>query len=189
MNTNPSNDGSNDNPDEFSEYRDKGKTYTGAPNSGQTSSGQGRNEDGDNQHAPNRTPDMRPPTGQTAGQDATVPNTSPGTPQYGEFGHAEPAALTPEQLQSRPAGNNPGGTAAPTYVEPEQRGSAPQNLDPTLANQVEEAEYDVQRDGWAQDDPRYGSGTRNWATNEPANRSTGSEDGPNRLDENASNNA
>jgi hypothetical protein len=106
----------------------------------------------------------------------TTPNsagtTPTGTPQYGEFGHADDAALTPEQLASRPAGTNPGGVAAPSYVEPEQRGSVPQNLDPQAVRDVKEAEYDEQREGWAKDDPRYAGGTRNWPTAEPANKTT-----------------
>lgn len=104
------------------------------------------------------------------------PNTASsatGTPQYGDFGHAEAPALTPEQLASRPAGTNPGGVAAPSYAEPEQRGSVPQNLDPDMVRDVKEAGYEEQREGWAKDDPRYGGGTRNWATAEPANKSTG----------------
>lgn len=100
-------------------------------------------------------------------------STATDTPQYGEFGHAETPALTPEQLASRPAGTNPGGVAAPSYAEPEQRGSVPQNLDPDAVRKVEEAGYEEQREGWAKDDPRYGGGTRNWATAEPANKSTG----------------
>lgn len=99
-------------------------------------------------------------------------NTSASTPQYGEFGHAEAAAPTPEQLASRPAGTNPGGVAAPSYVEPEQRGSVPQNLDPEAVRDVKNAEYDDQREGWAKDDPRYAGGTRNWPTAEPANQTT-----------------
>ena len=55
---------------------------------------------------------------------------------------------------------------------PEQRGSTPQNLDPSEVRHVEDAEYDEQREGWAKDDPRYGGGTRNWATDEPANHTT-----------------
>lgn len=96
--------------------------------------------------------------------------TSARTPQYGEFGHAEAPAPTPEQLASRPAGTNPDGVAAPSYVEPAQRGSVPQNLDPEGVRDVKEAEYEDQREGWAKDDPRYGGGTRNWATAEPANK-------------------
>lgn len=91
-----------------------------------------------------------------------------GTPQYGEFGHADPAAPTGTE-----ASHTQGGKVAPPIAYPEQRGSAPQNLDPSLVRQVEDSEYEEQREGWAQDDPRYGGGTRNWATAEPANRSTG----------------
>ena len=101
---------------------------------------------------------------------APTANTSADTPQYGDFGHAEAPNLTPEQLASRPAGTNPGGVAAPSYAEPEQRGSVPQNLDPEGVRDVKEAAYGEQREGWAKDDPRYGGGTRNWATAEPANK-------------------
>jgi len=119
--------------------------------------------------------------GHTAGQGAALPNTSAGTPNYGDFGHADPAGSTAQtdMTSSRPAGNNPGGTAAPSYAEPDQRGSVPQNLDPEAAREVQDAGYEEQREGWAKDDPRYGSGTRNWATNEPANPSTGPADDDN----------
>ncbi|SHK86946.1 hypothetical protein [Hymenobacter psychrotolerans] len=105
----------------------------------------------------------------TAPQAAGMPGAT-STPQYGDFGHA-PEAAAP-RIESRPAGNNPGGTAAPSYTEPDQRGSVPQNLAPGTVQNVENAEYDEQRAGWAKDDPRYGSGTRNWETEEPANPTT-----------------
>ncbi|WP_139923541.1 hypothetical protein [Hymenobacter sp. DG01] len=116
-------------------------------------------------HTP-ENPDFTP-------QDSTQP-TSPEaghhTPQYGEFGKPTEAAAT----QARQGDSiTQGGQAAPSVAFPEQRGSVPQNLDPSLAREVADAEYGVQREGWAQDDPRYGGGTRNWATNEPANHSTG----------------
>lgn len=121
------------------------------------------------------TQDAKAPTttGHTAGEGATLPNTSNGTPDYGDFGHADPAGAPSSLTNSRPAGVNPGGTAAPSYAEPDQRGSVPQNLDPEAARAVQDAGYEEQRAGWAKDDPRYGGGTRNWATNEPANPSTG----------------
>ncbi|SNC66715.1 hypothetical protein SAMN06265337_1705 [Hymenobacter gelipurpurascens] len=93
------------------------------------------------------------------------------SPQYGEFGHAESATNSANDETSQ----TQGGHAAPSIAYPEQRGSAPQNLDPSLAREVADSEYGEQREGWAQDDPRYGGGTRNWATAEPANRSIGSE--------------
>ena len=98
------------------------------------------------------------------------------TPQYGEFGHAETPAAAAGKHESRPAGTNPGGVAAPSYTEPDQRGSVPQNLAPDEVRKVADAEYDDQRAGWAKDDPRYGSGTRNWQTEEPANLSSGPAD-------------
>ncbi|MBT9393818.1 hypothetical protein KLP40_11655 [Hymenobacter sp. NST-14] len=88
------------------------------------------------------------------------------TPQYGDFGkpqHAASDATTPDESVTH------GGQAAPSVAFPEQRGSSPQNLDPAAVRKVEDAEYEEQREGWAKDDPRYGGGTRNWATNEPAN--------------------
>ncbi|MBC6698175.1 hypothetical protein [Hymenobacter sp. BT190] len=107
-----------------------------------------------------------------ANQPASAAGAVSHTPQYGEFGHAEPVALTPEQLASHPAGTNPGGVAAPSYAEPEQRGSVPQNLEPEAVRDVKNAEYEDQREGWAKDDPRYAGGTRNWPTAEPANQTT-----------------
>lgn len=92
------------------------------------------------------------------------------TPQYGEFGKSDAAPIN----QAREGESmTHGGQVAPQVAFPEQRGSTPQNLDPSLAREVADAEYIEQREGWAQDDPRYGGGTRNWATNEPANHSTG----------------
>ncbi len=96
------------------------------------------------------------------------------TPNYGDFGHV--AGQPTNQQSDRPAGTNPDGEAAPSTVDPNQRGSVPQNLNPTEVRNVEDEEYRDQREGWAKDDPRYGGGTRNWATNEPANKSTGSEE-------------
>ncbi|MBG8555876.1 hypothetical protein [Hymenobacter guriensis] len=93
------------------------------------------------------------------------------TPQYGEFGHAA-AAPTTTPVQHA-AGANPGGVAAPSTAAPEQRGSVPQNQAPGEVRAVSESDYTEQREGWAKDDPRYGSGTRNWETAEPANESTG----------------
>ncbi|TYZ10998.1 hypothetical protein FY528_08080 [Hymenobacter lutimineralis] len=115
-------------------------------------------------------PDNLTPTPDDAAfsQDGT-PRTNH-TPQYGEFGHATPTASPSGQ---RPAGANPGGVAAPSTPAPEQRGSVPQNLDSQEVRAVSDAEYTEQREGWAKDDPRYGSGTRNWETAEPANHSNG----------------
>ncbi len=136
-----------------------------------------RGPDPDNIRRGTQQPTANGPTGQIAGADAAAPNTASGTPQYGEFGH--PDAATAPQQPSRPAGNNPGGVAAPSYAEPEQRGSVPQNLDPNAARGAQEEGYEEQRAAWGQDDPRYHGGTRNWATAEPANASTGPDDDDN----------
>ncbi|UPL50157.1 hypothetical protein [Hymenobacter sublimis] len=118
-------------------------------------------------HTP-ENPDFTPDTNSTAANSPT------GTPQYGEFGKpnqpTEARTTTPTHSGESVT---QGGQAAPSVAFPEQRGSVPQNLDPSLVRQVADAEYDEQREGWAQDDPRYGGGTRNWATNEPANHSQG----------------
>lgn len=94
-----------------------------------------------------------------------TPNQVPHTPQYGEFGKAEPVAGQEHSLTE-------GGQAAPSIAFPEQRGSTPQNLDSEAVRDAADDEYLEQREGWAKDDPRYGGGTRNWATNEPANHTT-----------------
>ncbi|MFD2785246.1 hypothetical protein [Hymenobacter rubripertinctus] len=97
---------------------------------------------------------------------ATPENASNGhdTPNYGEFGKPENATpATPDDSVTQ------GGQAAPSIAFAEQRGSTPQNLDPAAVRAVQDAEYEEQREGWAKDDPRYGGGTRNWPTNEPAN--------------------
>lgn len=88
------------------------------------------------------------------------------TPKYGEFGHPD----SPSQPVSEGESITKGGESAPSVAFTEQRGSAPQNLDPAAVHRAEDAEYDEQREGWAKDDPRYGGGTRNWPTAEPANR-------------------
>ncbi|GAB2778708.1 hypothetical protein HNQ93_001610 [Hymenobacter luteus] len=115
-----------------------------------------------------------PETPDFSSQDSAQPTSSEGhnTPQYGEFGKPTEAAQA-RAGASPSASVTQGGQVAPPVAFPEQRGSTPQNLDPSLARQVADDEYGVQREGWAQDDPRYGGGTRNWATNEPANHSTG----------------
>lgn len=150
MQKNP-NDGSNDNPDEFSEFREKPVP--------------------DNLKAT-----AVPLTGGVAGQDASIPNTAATSPAYGEFGapHANASNDVPA-----------GGVAAPSVAAPEQRGSAPQNLATDEVKATQQAPGEERREAYKQDDPRYGSGTRNWETSEPANRSTGSEDGASRLDQNA----
>ena len=88
------------------------------------------------------------------------------TPHYGEFGHPENTAKPVKEGESV----TKGGQSAPSVAFTEQRGSSPQNLNSDAVHKAEDAEYDEQREGWAKDDPRYGGGTRNWATNEPANR-------------------
>jgi hypothetical protein len=152
MHINP-NDGSNDNPDEFSEFR--------------------KDRQPDNIRKGTNAPEQS--TTGVAGQSATVPNTSATTPTYGEFGAPEPAL---------PAEGVPGGVAAPSTPAPEQRGSAPQNLATGEVKAAHNAESAERRESYKEDDPRYGSGTRNWETREPANRSNGSEDEPSRLDQN-----
>ncbi|GAB3226549.1 hypothetical protein GCM10027346_08920 [Hymenobacter seoulensis] len=92
------------------------------------------------------------------------------SPQYGDFGHAS-TSTTNASVEGDSV--TEGGAVAPPIAFPEQRGSVPQNLDTPEVRHVANAEYEEQREGWAKDDPRYGGGTRNWATNEPANHSTG----------------
>lgn len=105
--------------------------------------------------------------GQTAGDNA-VPQTSH-TPNYGDFGHAP---LSDEEMNGpvASAGTNPGGAAAPTTPAPNQRGAAPQNLNTGAVQATMNSEFDERRAAEQLDDPRYGSGTRNWETAEPANR-------------------
>ncbi|GGF18364.1 hypothetical protein [Hymenobacter cavernae] len=101
-----------------------------------------------------------------AGQDA-VPNTASDTPHYGTFGVPSDQG---EVLGS--AGNNPHGAAAPSTTDPDQRGSVPQNQDNADVLDHIDDSYNAQRESYRRDDPRYGGGTRNWPTNEPANRTT-----------------
>ncbi|MCB2377890.1 hypothetical protein LGH70_09875 [Hymenobacter sp. BT635] len=155
------NDGSNDNPDEFSEFR-KDKQHNQTPENHR----EGAARAGDT--AENGTDAQSQPKPNTFGTN---------TPAYGEFGggqNAAPAAAN--DVYSHPAGNNPGGVAAPNITEPDQRGAAPQNRATATAVASQNDDDDVRREANKLDDPRYGSGTRNWATDEPANRSTGPED-------------
>ncbi|WP_426490960.1 hypothetical protein [Hymenobacter sp. 102] len=100
--------------------------------------------------------------------DSPTPNSN--TPQYGEFGKQTTAEA--HQHAQNEHSVTEGGAVAPPTAFPEQRGSTPQNLDPSAVREVEDSEYFEQREGWAADDPRYAGGTRNWATNEPANQTT-----------------
>lgn len=105
----------------------------------------------------------------TADNSAQNPNSASSTPQYGEFG--KPATAETNQPETDQSVTQ-GGQVAPQVAFPEQRGSTPQNLDPAMVQEVSDSEYTEQREGWAKDDPRYAGGTRNWPTNEPANRTT-----------------
>ncbi|UOQ55591.1 hypothetical protein [Hymenobacter cellulosivorans] len=157
------NDGSNDNPDEFSEFR-KDKINNQGPENHQEGA-------------------MRAGATAENGQDVPAspkPNTfASNTPAYGEFGgvsNTTAPAINGQDAYSHPAGNNPGGVAAPNVTESDQRGAAPQNRATGTVLQNLDSDDQVRREANKEDDPRYGSGTRNWATNEPANRSTGPED-------------
>jgi len=99
-----------------------------------------------------------------------TPNQAASTPQYGDFG--KPTSAETHQSTENEQSVTEGGQVAPAVAFPEQRGSTPQNLDPSIVWEVEDSEYTEQREGWAADDPRYGGGTRNWSTNEPANYTT-----------------
>jgi len=144
MQKNP-NDGSNDNPDEFSELRDASQAEN--LKSGKESAGQPMNQ-----------ADIPNPA-------ATQPDA--GSPHYGDFGKKHN-----ELVDDQPAGTNPGGTAAPTTTDPNQQGGAAQNLDTSDVVATQDAPEEDRRAAYAADDPRYGGGTSNWPTNEPANRTT-----------------
>ncbi|GAA4005137.1 hypothetical protein GCM10022408_16200 [Hymenobacter fastidiosus] len=141
------NDGSNDNPDEFSEFRKK-------------------STDGDA-----KAENLR--EGEKRAADVTAPAPS-GTPAYGDFGHSPDNPVT-----DRAAGTNPGGVAAPSTAAPEQRGGAPQNVDTPAIQATLNASEEDSREAFKADDPRYGGGTRNWETAEPANRTQRSAEDPN----------
>ena len=103
--------------------------------------------------------------GQPAGDNA-VPQTSH-TPNYGDFGHAP---LSDEEMNGPVAAGANRGAAAPSTPAPNQRGAAPQNLNTAAVRASLNKEDDERRAAEQLDDPRYGSGTRNWETAEPANR-------------------
>jgi hypothetical protein len=91
------------------------------------------------------------------------------SPNYGDFGHAP---LSDEEMNGPVAAGANHGAAAPTTPAPDQRGSAPQNLNNEAVRATMNDEYGDRREAAKLDDPRYGSGTRNWETAEPANRTT-----------------
>ena len=111
----------------------------------------------------------------TAGQDG-IPNTSPDTPNYGTFGVA-----TASPIDQTSAGNNPGGLAAPSTPDPDQRGGVAQNQNTLDVLDHKEDDYDSRRESYRRDDPRYGGATSNWPTNEPANPT---KDGPDPNEDN-----
>ncbi|TGE14161.1 hypothetical protein [Hymenobacter elongatus] len=159
MQTHP-NDGSNDNPDEFSEFRKDDHQRAenlreGAARAGAT--------------APNAD-----------GTNPATPATPAGTPAYGEFGGVEATPAASPDVYSHQAGNNPEGVAAPNITEPDQRGAAPQNRATATVVATQEEDAETRREAYKADDPRYGSGTRNWSSEEEANRSTG----PENIDDN-----
>ena len=89
------------------------------------------------------------------------------SPNYGDFGHAP---LSDEEMNGPVAAGANRGAAAPNTAAPDQRGSAPQNLNNEAVRATMNDEYGDRREAEKLDDPRYGSGTRNWETAEPANR-------------------
>lgn len=150
------NDGSNDNPDEFSEFRDKKHVDV---------------EGAENIQVGAEEANRPPAQAMQSHPDAAQPNA--GTPHYGHFGDKDAAAAASSAAASdRPAGTNPGGTAAPSTTDPNQRGSTPQNLNPGVVVNQQDAPEEDSRAAFKADDPRYGGGTRNWPTNEPANPTT-----------------
>ncbi|QIL77500.1 hypothetical protein [Hymenobacter sp. HDW8] len=102
------------------------------------------------------------PVGQRSTQHSDTPN-------YGDFGHAP---LSDEEMNGPVAAGANYGTAASNTPAPDQRGSAPQNLNNEAVRATMNDESDDRREAAKLDDPRYGSGTRNWETAEPANRTT-----------------
>ena len=146
------NDGSNDNPDEFSELRKKPT-------------------DSDAKADNHREGEKR------ADQPAT-PGAST-TPAYGDFGHAPGTA--PQARPGTPTDQSGdfAGIAAPSTAAPEQKGSAPQNLDTAAVQATHNASEEERREAYKEDDPRYGGGTRNWESAEPANRTEQSAEDPN----------
>ena len=142
MQTNP-NDGSNDNPDEFSEFRDP--QHPNNIKSGEQNADQ--------------------PMKQAQQPDPAAAQAEAGSPHYGDFGHK-----STELVDDQPAGTNPGGTAAPTTEDPNQQGGAAQNLDTADVIAKQDEDEEDRHMAYKADDPRYGGGTSNWPTNEPANR-------------------
>ena len=100
-----------------------------------------------------------------------------GSPNYGEFGHAPRTATTAEAPGRSGANDNPDefsefrsrkdAEKAPDNPE-DQAGHVEQNQDPEAVRAARHADADVQRQAWAQDDPRYAGGGTHNTRSEPA---------------------
>lgn len=118
-------------------------------------------------------PDHRP-ADQQARADQAQPTPKPtDTPNYGDFGHAEPTNAAPKTSNSGHNDNpdefsefrKPNQTGTEDY-SPEAEASSPsdqpghveQNQDTAAVRAAQDKDADVQRAAWADDDPRYGSG-------------------------------
>ena len=118
---------------------------------------------------------------------ATPTDTNASSPNYGEFGGVAASAPlaanhTPQPTSSTPPGrsgsnDNPDefsefrdlkeAEKAPDNPE-DQAGYVEQNQDPEAVRAARHADADVQRQSWAQDDPRYAGGGTHNTRSEPA---------------------
>ncbi|UOQ96528.1 hypothetical protein MUN81_14915 [Hymenobacter sp. 5317J-9] len=115
------------------------------------------------------------------------------SPGYGEFGGVAPSAPLSASYAAQPTNAAPAGRdgsndnpdefsefrdrekdarKAPANPE-DQPGHVEQNQDPAAVRATQDADNDVQRAAWAQDDPRYAGGGSHNTRDEPADTSNG----------------
>jgi hypothetical protein len=129
--------------------------------------------------------DQRPADQQARAEQAHPTPQKTDTPQYGEFGHAQPTSAAPannsghndnpdefsEFRKPNSTGTEDYSAEAEAARPAQQPGHVEQNQDPAAVRAAQDQDADVQRTAWADDDPRYaGGGTRtSWPSNEPNN--------------------
>ncbi|MBD2722302.1 hypothetical protein [Hymenobacter armeniacus] len=115
------------------------------------------------------------------------------SPNYGEFGGVAPSAPMAASYAAQPTNAAPAGRdgsndnpdefsefrdrekdahKAPRNPE-DQPGHVEQNQDPAAVRATQDADSDVQRAAWAQDDPRYAGGGSHNTRDESADTSNG----------------
>ena len=116
--------------------------------------------------------DQRPADQKARAEQAHPTPQTTDTPQYGDFGHAQPTNAAPannsghndnpdefsEFRKPNRTGTEDYSAEAEAANPREQPGHVEQNQDPAAVRAAQDKDADVQRAAWADDDPRYGSG-------------------------------